>query len=147
MYQRVLLAVDGSSTSDAALEEGLRFATDQGARLRLIHVLDLAPINWGTEGYGDVTAIQDAIRHTGEQMLARAASRAESAGVKAETALLESYGQRIPTMIIEEALNWPADLIMIGTHGRRGFDHLLMGSVAEGVIRTAPVPVLLIRAA
>jgi nucleotide-binding universal stress UspA family protein len=147
MYQRVLLAVDGSSTSNAALEEGIRFARDQGARLRLVHVLDLAPLSWGTEEYFDISVIQDAIRRAGEQILDQAAKRAENVEMAVETALLESYGERIPNMIIEAARNWPADLIVIGTHGRRGFDHLLMGSVAEGVLRTAPVPVLLIRAA
>ena len=50
MYQRILLAVDGSSTSKSALEEGIKFAKDQGAKLRLVHVLDFAPIGWAAEG-------------------------------------------------------------------------------------------------
>ena len=48
-------------------------------------------------------------------------------------------------LLAAEAKAWPADLIVIGTHGRRGVDHLLMGSVAEGVVRISPVPVMLIR--
>jgi nucleotide-binding universal stress UspA family protein len=72
---------------------------------------------------------------------------ARDAGIKAETKLIEATppGARIASMIAAEAKAWPADMIVIGTHGRRGVDHLLMGSVAEGVVRISPVPVLLIR--
>ena len=55
------------------------------------------------------------------------------------------WDRRIATAIVEEAAAWGADLIVIGTHGRRGFEHLVLGSVAEGVVRRATVPVLLIR--
>ncbi len=147
MYQRILLAVDGSSTSDAALEEGIKLAKDQGARLRLVHVLDFSPLAWGTEGYIDLTVIEDAIRRTGEQILAKASQRAAEQKVEVESELLECFGERVPHRISEEAEHWGADLIVIGTHGRRGFDHLLLGSVAEGVSRRASVPVLLVRAA
>ena len=147
MYQKILLAIDGSSTSNAALQEAIRLASDQGARLRLVHVLDFAPIDWAIEGYVEISALLDATRRTGEQILDHATKQVENAGVAVESVLLESEGDRIPTVIIEAAKNWPADLIVIGTHGRRGFSHLLMGSVAEGVLRTATVPILLIRAA
>lgn len=146
MYQRIMVAVDGSGPSSEALEEGIKFARDQGAQLRLVHVLDFASSNWAAEGYVDLSLLQQAIRNTGTQILAQAARHAEDAGVAVETALLEGYGERIPKMIAEAAREWPADLIVVGTHGRHGFDHLLLGSVAEGVVRTASVPVLLIRA-
>ena len=58
---------------------------------------------------------------------------------------IDTIGHRIPEMIAEEAKTWPADIIVIGTHGRHGMHRLLMGSVAEGVVRMATVPVLLIR--
>jgi len=68
-------------------------------------------------------------------------------GIEAATKLIEikRAGDRVTDMIAKEADNWPADLIVISTHGRRGFNHLLMGSVAEGVMRIATKPVLLIR--
>lgn len=59
--------------------------------------------------------------------------------------MLEANGERIARVIDNEALAWGADLIVIGTHGRTGFNHLLFGSVAEGVVRGASVPVLLVR--
>jgi nucleotide-binding universal stress UspA family protein len=61
--------------------------------------------------------------------------------------LLEADGERIASVIVEEARHWPADLIVIGTHGRSGFSRILFGSVAEGIVRTAHIPVLLIPAA
>ena len=60
--------------------------------------------------------------------------------------MLDSGGARIASVIVDEARRWPADLIVIGTHGRSGFSRVLFGSVAEGVVRTAHIPVLLIRA-
>jgi nucleotide-binding universal stress UspA family protein len=87
------------------------------------------------------------LHQTAVRILAKAETVARDAGVKAETKLIESTpgGARIASIIAAEAKAWPADLIVIGTHGRRGMDHLMMGSVAENVVRVSPVPVLLIR--
>jgi nucleotide-binding universal stress UspA family protein len=63
-----------------------------------------------------------------------------------ETELLETEGKRVASVIDDDAKRWPADLIVIGTHGRSGISRLLLGSVAEGVVRGASVPVLLVRA-
>ena len=68
-----------------------------------------------------------------------------AAGVPVETALVESQGERVSEIVVEQARAWPADLIVIGTHGRRGVDRVLMGSDAEQIARRAPVPVLLVR--
>lgn len=67
------------------------------------------------------------------------------AGLEAEVILPETFGLRIASIIIEEAKRWPADLIVIGSHSRRGVDRLLLGSVAESVVRLSTKPVLLIR--
>jgi nucleotide-binding universal stress UspA family protein len=84
---------------------------------------------------------------TGQDILDKAGAVAREAGVSAETALIkiDTLGQRIPQMIAADAEAWPADLIVIGTHGRRGLSHLFLGSVAEGVARVASKPVLLFR--
>jgi nucleotide-binding universal stress UspA family protein len=81
-----------------------------------------------------------------------AKARAARDGVKAETKLTEirSFGSlvnRVPDVIVQEARRWRADLIVIGTHGRRGLSKLLLGSVADGVVRTSATSVLLIRGA
>lgn len=146
MYKRILVPVDGSSTSDIALREAIKFVIDQKAELRIIHVIeDVVPV-WDVELL-NINEIREALRQTGERVLAKTEAVARDAGIKAETRLIESTppGARIASVIAAEAKAWPADMIVIGTHGRRGVDHLLMGSVAEGVVRISPVPVMLIR--
>lgn len=146
MYQRILVPIDGSATSERALREAIKLAAGK-AQLRLINVIEEVYL-LDAEGYAfiDYAAMQEAVRHTGERALAQAAEKALQTGVTAETALLEAAGERVASVIDGEARRWPADLIVIGTHGRSGLSRLLLGSVAEGVVRGASVPVLLVRA-
>ena len=146
MYQRILVPIDGSATSERALQEAIRLAGGK-AQLRLVYVLEeVFPLD--TVGYSfiDLAALQEAVRHTGERALAQAAEKVRRSGTTAETALLESKGERIASVIVDAARQWQAELIVIGTHGRSGLSRLLLGSVAEGVVRGASVPVLLVRA-
>jgi nucleotide-binding universal stress UspA family protein len=146
MYRRILVPVDGSNTSDTALREAIQSVCGRSAEFRIIHVIeDVVPI-WDAE-FLNINEIREALRQTAVRILAKAETVARDAGVKAETKLIESTpgGARIASIIAAEAKAWPADLIVIGTHGRRGMDHLMMGSVAENVVRVSPVPVLLIR--
>jgi len=146
MYQQILVAVDGSSTSDRALQEALKLARELKSRLRVLAVVE--PIMLTEEAqYINYNEIHKAVVGYGRDLLKKAGDAAHKAGVEAETRLIESkgFGERVADVIAHEADAWPADLIVIGTHGRRGFNHLLMGSVAEGVVRIATKPVLLIR--
>lgn len=145
-YQRILVPIDGSATSERALQEAVRLADGQ-SRLRLVYVLEeVFPLD--TEGYAfiDYSSLQEAVRLTGERALAQAAEKVRQSGKAVETALLEMKGERIASVIEGASRQWPADLIVIGTHGRSGLSRLLLGSVAEGVVRSASVPVLLVRA-
>lgn len=146
MYQRILIPIDGSDTAERALQEAIKLAHRE-ARLRLVYVLEEIYL-LDAEGYAyiDFTALQAAMRNTGERTLALALEQVKQAGLSAETALLEAKGERIASVIENEARHWPADLIVIGTHGRSGLNRLLLGSVAEGLVRVATVPVLLVRA-
>lgn len=146
MYQRILVPIDGSDTSERALQEAIKLAHRE-ARLRLVYVLEEIYL-LDAEGYAyiDFTSLQAAMRNTGERTLALALEQVKQAGLSAETALLEAKGERIASVIENEARHWPADLIVIGTHGRSGLNRLLLGSVAEGLVRVATVPVLLVRA-
>lgn len=146
MYKRILVPVDGSSTSDIALREAIQSVGDGNVELRIIHVIEGPVAVWDVE-FLNLEEIRDALRQAGGKILAKAETVARDAGIRAETRLIESApaGTRIASVIAAEAKDWPADLIVIGTHGRRGMNHLLMGSVAEGVARISPVPVLLIR--
>jgi nucleotide-binding universal stress UspA family protein len=141
MYTHIIVPVDGSEASAAALREALKLAKEQDAKVRLTHVYE--PIRHVvTEGLIDLTP---AIRRQGEQILAEALTQAREAGVEATTTLVAAGDRRVPAAIVEEATAAGADLIAMGTHGRRGVERLLLGSVAEGVARRATVSVLLIR--
>jgi nucleotide-binding universal stress UspA family protein len=145
MYKRILVAIDGSDTSKRALREALQLAKDGKAALRVLHVLDL--VTFTTDTPSGFAAYEEALRVGGEQMLSDASDMAEKAGVACETKLLEMEedGRRMAEEIAEDAGAWRAELIVIGTHGRRGMNRLLLGSVAESLVRIAPAPVLLIR--
>src|SRR5512139_476636 len=146
MFKRILVAVDGSSTSGLALQEAIRMAGEIRAQLRIVHVVDIVNLNLSVE-FPNPTEIWDAMIKAGQEILRKAGGTASEAGIAVETGLIEidTLGQRIPEMIAADADAWPADLIVVGTHGRRGLSHLLLGSVAEGVVRVATKPVLLIR--
>lgn len=146
MYKHILVAVDGSKTSDLALQEAVGLARDQQATLRIVYVVDEVSIFADAEFISPME-IEKAWVASGRAALSKAKSLAQAAGMEAETRLLENeaLGQRIADVIVQEARSWPADLLVVGTHGRRGLNHLLLGSVAEGIVRTSPVPVLLVR--
>jgi nucleotide-binding universal stress UspA family protein len=146
MYQHILVPIDGSPTSQRALEEALGLAKQigQGAQLELLYVIEIILFP-DSEIYFNYAELQKTMRASGEKILAQAEKMVRQAGVALKTRLLEADGERVASVIVEEARRWPADLLVIGTHGRTGFSRILFGSVAEGVVRTAPVPVLLIR--
>ena len=149
MYARILVAIDGSDASYLALDHAVQLATDQRAKLRIVHVVELfryaASI---ADGYAfDPTLLWEALREEGKHALSVAEARARSAGVVAETVMLEGDdpSQRVATSVVKDAQRWDADLIVLGTHGRRGVDRLFLGSVAETLVRIANTPVLLVR--
>ena len=146
MFKRILVAVDGSDTAEQALQEAIKLAKELQAQLRIMHVVDVVNINLGAE-FPNPSEIADAMIKSGQEILRKAGAAAREAGIPVETRLIEidTLGRRIPEAIAADAEAWPADLIVICTHGRRGLSHLFLGSVAEGVVRVATKPVLLIR--
>jgi len=145
VYKRIFVPVDGSSASNAGLKEALKLAKDQHAKLRLLHIVDeLVVFNTPEAGF-NIQSVVESMKRSGQQLVKRAAKLAASRGVKAESALIESAGVRVADVITRQAKRWRADLIVMGTHGRRGVNRMLMGSDAELVVRNAGVPVLLVR--
>ena len=136
MYQRILVPIDGSATSERALDEAIKIAQQQNAQVKVVHVLEDI---WyfDTEDYLNYAELIQSMRGIGEKILAQAQTKLQQAGVAVEIKLLETQGERIASIIVAEAKNSLADLIIIGTHGRSGFSRMLMGSTAEGVVRTA----------
>lgn len=144
-YRRILVPINGGATSSRALHEALRLA-DALTRLRLVYVLEeVFLLDTGSHASVDYPELEEAVQLSGKQALAQAAEKVRQAGVTPETAALESNGKRTATVIGNEAGQWNADLIVIGTHGRSGLIRLLLGCVAEEVARSASVPVLLVR--
>ncbi len=145
VYQRILVPVDGSAASVRGLEEAVKFAKSTGATLDLIHVVDEfvltmqpAPVAWQT--------LAEALRASGEKVLADAAAVVREHNVPFTTELLKANDNGAAGAIIEHAKKLSADLIVMGTHGRRGLRRLTLGSDAELVLRSSPVPVLMVRA-
>ncbi|BEP65014.1 universal stress protein (plasmid) [Variovorax sp. V213] len=145
MYHRILVPIDGSPTSLRGLDEAIRLAGLMGSVLRLIHVVD--ELKYVT-GFGSPSApdLLPLMEEAGEQILQQGRERAEHAGIRTETLLFTSLAGRLCDHVAEQAKAWNADLIVIGTHGRRGVGRVLLGSGAEQILRLAPVPVLLVRA-
>jgi nucleotide-binding universal stress UspA family protein len=115
------------------------------ATILFLHVIDtFYPILDGIETANYIEVIK-AWHKRGISLLEQAKIDALAGGINADSIMLETFSNRVSDIIISQANEWPADLIVMGTHGRRGLNHLLMGSDAEAVIRTSPVPVLTVR--
>jgi nucleotide-binding universal stress UspA family protein len=142
MYKRILVPIDGSDTSNRALVAALQLARENGGRVRLLHTIDDLAFVSAFEYTGQVL---EAARKGGAQALEDALAIANASGVPADTRLSEVTGQRLGEVVADEARSWQADLVVIGTHGRRGVSRMLLGSGAEQVLRLSPVPVLAVR--
>lgn len=147
MYRRILVPVDGSSTATLGLKQALGLAKDQRARVRVLNVLDEMVVASAMDPYGaaDMSALLQSMEETGGKAIEAAAALAKKSKVTADTAQVQSHGRYVSEVILDNAKTWRADLIVMGTHGRRGLNRLLLGSDAERVLREAPVPVLLVR--
>jgi nucleotide-binding universal stress UspA family protein len=141
-FRRVLVPVDGSATSNKALVTALQIARDAGGSVKLVHFLDELAYLTGFEASGQVAGLA---RQHAVQVLSQAAEIAQSAGVQHEELLLETPGRGLGHAVAEAVREWDADLVVVGSHGRRGFDRLILGSGAEQVVRLSPAPVLVIR--
>ncbi len=148
MYQRILVPIDGSATSDRGLDEAIGLARITGASLRLIHVVDELTFATGIEPTAAYAVdMIPLLKEAGTRIVEQGKARVAAQGVAVDAVLLESFAARVSDLVVEQALGWKADLIVIGTHGRRGVRRMLLGSDAEQILRQAPVPVLLVRAA
>lgn len=145
MYKRILVPVDGSAAAKRGLTEAIKLARGQRATLRLLHVVDEAVLASYPEPYLFGAEMVEALEQQGRKVLAKAEAVARRARVNVDS-VLHTQMARVADVIVKQARTWRADLVVLGTHGRRGIDRLLMGSDAELVVRNSPVPVLLVRA-
>lgn len=144
MYRRILVPVDGSPTSLKGLEEAIKLARVLGATIKLVHVVNA----FMDSSFGPVLYYENVVmdlRATGERTLADASTHVRAGGVPVEREMIETSAVRAGSIIVEAARQWDADLIAMGTHGHRGLTRLALGSDAELVLRSASVPVLMVR--
>lgn len=146
MFKRILVPVDGSDTARRGLQAAIRLAKQCSSRIRVVHVVEVAPMLAVAEAGAYVAEVFDAMAQAGKKVLDKARAEAERAGLKAESMVIEDMPHGVAEGIVRDAKKWRADLIVLGTHGRRGMTRLVLGSDAEQVVRLAPVPVLLVRA-
>ncbi|HEV8110661.1 MAG TPA: universal stress protein [Burkholderiales bacterium] len=148
IYRRILVAMDGSECSELALRHAVQFARTHRAKLHLLYVVDEIGLNVGQPRTPD--EFWQAVRKAGKGTLDKAKAQAAESGIATQTKLIEiptmgSLVRHVAEVIVQEAVRSRADLVVVGTHGRRGLSRLLLGSVAEGVLRHCTVPVLLVR--
>jgi len=142
VYERILVPIDGSTPSNLGVEEAIKIAKLSGGSICLLHVVNEYLAIQGAYYSADLAA---ALREQAEALLRDCKARVEKSGVKVDTASLDGIKGMSSDLIVEYAKRWPAQLIVMGTHGRRGLSRLALGSDAENVLRMAPVPVLLVR--
>lgn len=150
MFRRILVPIDGSPTSKRGLEQAIDLASEQKARICLLHVVDALVVSAGADGmlymppdYAD--EFLQALRAEGKKLLSGAEAKVRKHGIEVEAVLQETLGGRVAGVIIKHAKKWRADLMVLGTHGRRGLSRMVMGSDAEMVVRETSIPVLLVR--
>lgn len=142
MFKRILVPVDGSATSMNGLGKAMRMAKASGARLRILHVVDGIAFS---RRHSMFTATAAKFRESGRKLLRELMADLRDQKLMAESRLVENLTGRAAETIIKEAGKWKADVIVMGTHGRRGFNRLMLGSDAELVARSATIPVLLVQ--
>ena len=145
MYRKILVPVDGSAASESGLREAIKLAKSTGARLHIVHVVDELLFEPGFISREPYDQLIESLRLNGKKILEETKSVARDAGVEFVTELIETVGGRVSSLILDAARQANADLIIMGTHGKRGIKRLLMGSDAEMVLRSSPVPVLFTR--
>ncbi|MGD8736008.1 MAG: universal stress protein, partial [Anaerolineae bacterium] len=143
MYQRILLALDGSDVAEQALPYAVIQAERFGAELILLRVVEPFPLVRGLS-QGDLARIRDQTQEWARSYLEGVAKTAIERGVPVEMATVEGRPNEV---ILQFAETNQVDLIVICTRGRSGLSRWLMGSVADRVVRGAQVPILLVRAA
>lgn len=151
MYRHLLVPVDGSHAGRHVAHHAAELAGQLRARMTVLHVLEeigVPLVQYGMEPYVELETVsvevaeahRDAAVRLVEDVVAEI-----SDDVDTTARVVEAQGRRVAEVITETAVEEDADLIVMGTHGHRGLSRIFLGSVADGVIRSADVPVTLVR--
>lgn len=145
MYHKIMVPVDESAAAKRALKEAIMLAKLCNSVIRVVNVIDQAQFSWGGVGILPSEEVRKAIQTASEQGVREAQAILDQSGIQYEIEVIESIGDKIADLLIREATEHEVDLLVMGTHGFSGFMHVLMGSVAEGVLRQSDIPVMLLR--
>lgn len=145
MYQTILVPVDGSETAERGLQEALKLAQVMKSKLHLLNVVDEYPLMVEMASVVNAEELRQSMRQYADGVLAKASQAAGKLGIAAESHRAEITSGRVASVILSKARELGCDLIVMGTHGRRGLSRSLLGSDAELVLRSSGVPVLLVR--
>ena len=148
IYRRILMATDGSPGTAVTLTHAEALAADQGAQLKLVTVVDEAIGSYmgGELAWIDPATLRSNLLEGARQVLERAAAHARAAGLTVESELIEAPEGHVGRAIITAANAWPADLLVVSTHGRHGLTRLVLGSMAETLVRWGNLPILVVPA-
>jgi nucleotide-binding universal stress UspA family protein len=146
MYKKIMVALDGSEVAQRGLREAIRLAAATGGRLDAVYIVDRSAL-FSYAGHFDPDALLAASRDEGGRVLDEAEQAMRQAGVTGEGLLLETdlLDEEIAERIARGAQELDADLVVLGTHGRRGVKRAVLGSVAERFLRVSACPVLMVR--
>lgn len=148
MYRHILVAIDDSRTSAKALDEAIALARLHDAILEIAHAVDESLLqSFSNHGVALVDAgkMQKALLDSGRTTLNDALAKARAAGLAPRERFLASEDDHAADQIAKAVADSGADLLVVGSHGRRGFRRLLLGSVAENLVRKVNVSVLIVR--
>lgn len=148
MYKHILVAIDDSETSKKALDEAIVLAKVHEATLEIVHAIDdslLQSVSTHGASLTNTEPLQKALNENAQGILDQAKAIAVAGGVTPQTRLLISEDLHIADQIADAVEQGNIDLLVMGSHGRRGFRRLLIGSVAEKVVRKVSVSILIVR--
>lgn len=148
MYKRIMVAVDESFMTSQVMESAISLAKATGATMAICHAIDetiLAQREVAMMLPNSVGKTEARLRLGAQGFLGRLLEAAQAAGIEAEIKLVESEEKHVSDMLINAAADWQADLLVVGTHGRRGIERFFVGSVAERLVRKGQTSLLLVR--
>jgi nucleotide-binding universal stress UspA family protein len=147
MFKRIVVAIDGSQTSRRAFEAALDLAQIHGAVLQPFYVVENTPLYFDVPGY-DPSALRTQLVEQGKTLGSESIEAMRARGIEGDVAIGEATSlEDVSALVLKAARDFNADLLVMGTHGRKGFQRLILGSVAERCLRQATLPVLLIPSA
>jgi nucleotide-binding universal stress UspA family protein len=137
--EHILVPHDFSENADEALQRALSIASVYGAHVTIMHAYDVSSVGYPDAYFPNFNQFASQIERAAKEEMAKIAARVRDSSVKVETAVVSGAPAQA---IVGFATEPKVDLIVMGTHGRRGISHVLLGSIAEKVVRTAKCPVL-----